>query len=140
MATKSKIAQQFASLFIKALTDQEGGHEKSTKEKEADYYRLTYFIHGIEKTQDLDACLKKYLEIYSAHLPDDRRSKFIFVILLTGRINRSSPDDKYLEALSADLAGSQKPFPQARPRFEGPEAQQKHEILRSLNPNLQTKK
>ena len=140
MAPKSPVAPEFTSRFVKAMNDTFEKREKTTKEKETDYYNLIFFIHGLKRTQDFDACLDRYLNIYSAHLPADRRSKFIFTILLTSRLNATAPDDKYLQTLSAELAGGKQAPSPIKPRVDTLEEAQKHEILSIIKTKLETKK
>jgi hypothetical protein len=122
------------------MTDTVGRREKTTKEKETDYYNLTFFVHGLKRTQDFDVCLDEYLKIYSAHMPMDRRSKFIFTILMTSRLNATAPDDKYLGTLTAELAGGKQVPSPRKQRVDTLEEAQKHEILSIIKSKLDTMK
>lgn len=129
MAKYEKDAKKFASLFKKALTDKEGDKKKTTKEQERDYYDLTFFINGLKKKEQIDACLDEYLKIYTKYPTEDRRSKFVFAMLLQKRIEMSKDDDKYIEGISDILADNQKPYRSPiKQRYEDLEQKEKAEI------------
>jgi hypothetical protein len=129
MAKYEKDAKKFASLFKKALTDKEGDKKKTTKEQERDYYDLTFFINGLKKKEQIDACLDEYLKIYTKYPTEDRRSKFVFAILLQKRIEMSKDGDKYIEDISDILADNQKPYRSPiKQRYEDLEQKEKAEI------------
>jgi hypothetical protein len=129
MAKYAKDAKKFSSLFKKALTDKEGDKKKTTMEQERDYYSLTFFINGLKKKEQIDACLDEYLKIYTKYPTEDRRSKFVFAILLKKRIEMSKDDDKYIEEISDILADNQKPYRSPiKQRYEDLEQKEKAEI------------
>jgi len=129
MAKYEKDAKKFASLFKKALTDKEGDKKKTTKQQERDYYDLTFFINGLKKKEQIDACLDEYLKIYTKYPTEDRRSKFVFAMLLQKRIEMSKDDDKYIEEISDILADNQKPYKSPiKQRYEDLEQKEKAEI------------
>ena len=130
---RTAIARNFSVLFKKALTDKIGKHEKTTKEKETDYYSLTFFIHGLTRRDDISACLDEYLKIYTDYPRTDRRSTFIFTILLKTKIEKSKEDDKYIDEISDMLAETKPPFTsKLRERYEDLESGQKIEIQAEL--------
>ena len=133
MAKYEKDAKKFAALFKKALTDKEGDKKKTTKEQERDYQNLTFFINGLKKKEQIDACLEVYLKIYTKYPSEDRRSKFVFAILLQKRIEMSKDDDKYIEDISDILADNQKPYRSPiKQRYEDLEQKEKAEIQSEL--------
>jgi hypothetical protein len=134
----SKVADKFSALFKKALTDKEGGKDKSAKQKETDYYNLNFFINGLKKKEHLQECLDEYLGLFTNYQPLDRRSKFVFAQLVTKRIDASKPDDKFLVNLSDIIAG---PTVSAiKLRYDDLEDREKKEIKNALAYKLQLKK
>jgi len=137
----SNVQSKFIGLFKKALTDKEGNKEKSTRQKETDYYNLNFFINGLKKQDHFQICLDAYLAIYKDYLPADRRSKFVFAQLFKKRIEAAKPEDRFIVTVSDILADNQRPFTNPiRLRFEDLEDKEKTEIRNALDYKLQLKK
>lgn len=129
MAQYGAIVRKFAALFTKAFTDKEGDREKTVPEKDTDYYKLATFLHGLKKRDHVSACLDEYLKVYLSYLPDDRRSKFIFAILLKEKIEKSKDTDKFIDEIANLLADMQRPFaPGIRQRYDDLEPNEQKEI------------
>ncbi len=130
----SAVTNKFIYLFKRALTNSEGGKDKSVKQKEKEYYELTFFINGLKKTDDFQTCLDEYLKIYKDYQSADRRSKFVFALLIVKRIESTKPADKYIDSLSDIINDTQKPFTNPiKLRYEDSEDKEKKEIKGALD-------
>lgn len=137
----SAVTNRFIYLFKRAFINSEGRKDKSLKQKETEYYELTFFINGLKKTDDFQACLDEYLKMYKDYLPADRRSKFVFALLVVKRIDATKPGDKYIDSLSDIINDTQKPFTNPlKLRYEDSEDKEKKEIKGALDFKLQLQK
>jgi hypothetical protein len=94
----SKVAEQFATYFDAALKSK----------SEAPYNQLNKFVIDLKSLDDVDACLNKYLDIYSRYKKNDPRSEIIFSMLAERRIKMTKADEDFVDRVYEEFYGYRK--------------------------------